>query len=248
MIKNFLKENKIYFEILSSVLLAGMAIIVSLQANSISKSQLDLAEKAQEISMLPHVPFVKAYFKYVETDIGERREDLIIANEGEALYELEVLPMAFLNLTELEVIHLDKESSNDFEPFGATFPIKSYFPNVIYGLNGNKGILQRREIPNTKSLDSELKKFEDLYSNDEKSINAQIERYLAVSYKDKFGTKHKKYFKFGFGGDSSPIAVSEGENLVSEFYRMRKTGELLDFKTSKAKDINELWLKHKQKI
>ncbi|PBP44108.1 hypothetical protein CCL11_13380 [Pseudomonas syringae] len=147
--KSFLTSNKIYFETCVSVLLAIMAILVSINANSIAKAQLSLANDAQRIATLPYLPNIKARFKLVSSNDGVRKEKLEITNSGDSMYELRAFPIAFLELRELQVVSANGPYTKSSNLNKFSIPLESYFPNVTMVDGTDKDFVLYQDIENT---------------------------------------------------------------------------------------------------
>ncbi|MDR3413318.1 MAG: hypothetical protein P4L87_20590 [Formivibrio sp.] len=238
--KNFLIENKIFFEIFTSILLGVMAIVVSVQANLIAKAQLALADESKNLTMLQHLPEIKAKFEYVDSEKRWRKERLVISNVGDEMHEFSSYEIAFVSLKELQLLHKNQEPDPSMHLKKARIPLAEYFPNVSFGVNQDKGVICTMDVDNTNLLDKNLGEFENLYLTNNKSMNSNIERFLRVGYKDKFRKKHVEYLKFGPAGESIPMNIEEGVEVFKEY----EAKNMLNFTKSTAKDINILWLKY----
>ncbi|UQS90720.1 hypothetical protein M5C90_04425 [Pseudomonas chlororaphis subsp. piscium] len=209
--KVFLTSNKIYFETCVSVLLAIMAIIVSINANSIAKAQLSLANDAQRIATLPYLPNIKARFKFVSSEDGVRKEKLEVTNSGDSMYELRAVPIAFLELRELQVVPINGPYTKNTHLNKSTIPLEGYFPNVTWVDGSDKNFVLYQDIEDTSLLEDRLNVFSKKYSSEEKHIIGGIEKYLLVSYKDRFKALHTEYFQFDPMGEGVLMDSSEGE-------------------------------------
>lgn len=184
--KGFLTSNKIYFETCVAVLLAIMAIIVSFNANSIAKAQLSLANDAQRIATLPYLPNIKARFKFISSEDCVRKEKLEVNNSGDSMYELRAVPIPFLKLRELQVVSINGPYTKNTHLNKSTIPLEGYFPNVTWVDGSDKDFVLYQDIENAGLLEDRLNVFSKKYSSEEKHIIGGIEKYLLVSYKDRF--------------------------------------------------------------
>jgi len=241
--KSFLEENKIYFDTAAAVLLAFMAIIISYQANSIARAQLTVADNSQKLAMLQHLPEIKAEIQYIGSMDGVRQDRLVISNVGSDMYEFRSDEIAFISLRELQLLHRNQKPVENMHLQKARIPLTDYFPFTRFGVNQDKGVISMLNINNNGVLNSELSKFEKLYFTKDKSMASNIERYLMVGYKDKFGKKHIKYFKFGPAGESIPMDEKLGVNVFLEF--KTKSEDSLNFIKSSVQEINNIWLKYR---
>ncbi|EEZ86468.1 hypothetical protein VME_36260 [Vibrio harveyi 1DA3] len=247
--KEFLERNKIYFDTavvtlvgLASVALAIMAILVSVNANSIAQSQLQVAEASQQLNMLTHLPKVSATFYHVDTTEGVRQETLEIVNSGQELYDLEFYPIAILGYGQDQIIH----SENQFDPKlklnKGEIPLVSYFPSMSYGYNENTGVLVRIPLKNVNGLTERLEEISNTLRSDMVSYNFYVRRYLRISYVDSFGITHEEYYRFAAGGTSVPISLDEGRTLFNNYKNNVKNKKLVNYKKSTSQEIINILL------
>jgi len=244
-LKVFLTSNKIYFETCVSVLLAIMAIIISINANSIAKAQLSLANDAQRIATLPYLPNIKARFKFVSSEDGVRKEKLEVTNSGDSMYELRAVPIAFLELRELQVVPINGPYIKNTHLNKSTVPLEGYFPNVTWVDGSDKNFVLYQDIEDTGLLDDRLNAFSKKYSSEEKHIIGGIEKYLLVSYKDRFKALHTDYFQFDPMGEGVLMDSSEGEAVFKSYNESSQKKVKLDYKISTPEEIGKFWLKMK---
>jgi hypothetical protein len=242
--KEFLERNKVYFDTaiatlvgLASIALAIMAILVSINANSIAHSQLRVAEASQQLNMRTHLPKVSATFYHVDTTEGVRQESLEIVNNGQELYDLEFYPIAILGYGQNQIIH----SENQFDPKlklkKGEIPLVWYFPSMSYGYNENKGVLVRIPLKNVNGLTKRLEEISDTLGSDVVSYNFYVRRYLRISYVDNFGITHEKYYRFTAGGTSVPLSMEEGSTLFSNYENNIENENLINYKKSTSQEI-----------
>ncbi|WP_025168207.1 hypothetical protein [Pseudomonas syringae] len=243
--KVFLTSNKIYFETCVSVLLAIMAIIVSINANSIAKAQLSLANDAQRIATLPYLPNIKARFKFVSSEDGVRKEKLEVTNSGDSMYELRAVPIAFLELRELQVVPINGSYTKNTHLNKSTIPLEGYFPNVTWVDGSDKNFVLYQDIEGTGLLEDRLNVFSKKYSSKEKHIIGGIEKYLLVSYKDRFKALHTDYFQFDPMGEGVLMDSSEGGAVFKSHSESSQKKIKLDYKVSTPEEIGNFWLKLK---
>ncbi|AKF43777.1 hypothetical protein ACQJ22_25010 [Pseudomonas fragariae (ex Marin et al. 2024)] len=243
--KDFLTSNKIYFETGVSVLLAIMAILVSINANSIAKAQLSLANDAQRIATLPYLPNIKARFKLVSSNDGVRKEKLEITNSGDSMYELRAFPIAFLALRELQVVSANGPYTKNAHLKKLSIPLESYFPNGTMVDDMDKDFVLYQDIENTGLLKDRLDAFSKKYDSEEKHVIGGIDKYLVVSYKDRFNVLHTDYFQFDHAGEGVLMGSSDGEGVFKRYNEYSKKEIKLDYKISTPEEIGNLWVKLK---
>lgn len=237
--------NKIYFETCVSVLLAAMAIIVSINANSIAKAQLSLANDAQRIATLPYLPNIKARFKFIPSEGGIRKEKLEVTNSGDAMYELRAVPVAFLEVRELQVVPMNGAHKENTHLKKFLIPLEGYFPSVIWVDGSDKDFVLYQDIENTELLEDRLNTFSKKYNTEDKNVVGGIKKYLAVTYKDRFKIKHTDYFEFDPVGEGVLIDSIEGEAVFNTYNGYSQQKIKLNYKSSTPEDIGFLWIKLK---
>ncbi|MFA0080352.1 hypothetical protein AB4427_19880 [Vibrio artabrorum] len=242
--KAFLERNKIYFDTaiatlvgLASIALAVMAILVSINANSIAQSQLQVAEASQQLNMWTHLPKVSATFYHVDTIEGVRQETLEIVNNGQELYDLELQPIAILGYKQDQIIHSENQFDPKLQLEKGELPLVGYFPSVRYGYNENIGVLVRIHLKNVNGLNKRLEEISDSLRSDVLSYNFYVRRYLRISYIDNFGITHEKYYRFSAGGTSVPISMEEGIALFNNYENNVKNEKLVNYKKSTSQEI-----------
>lgn len=239
--KAFLERNKIFFEIFTSVLLGLMAIIVSYQANLIAKAQLQLANESQQLALKEHLPEIEAKFQRPDPTKGREKEELIISNIGESMYEFQSYEIAYLSIRELQVVYAHQTTTPGVHLKRAMIPLTNYFPTFSYIVNYNKGVIKTLEIENRDTLPSLTTRLEKDYKEIRKSINIEIERFMRTEYKDKFGGEHVDYFKFGVFGESIAIDNEKGMTIFSEYSKMVSNGSFVDYEIPEKSNISHIW-------
>lgn len=222
-----------------------MAIIVSFNANSIAKAQLSLANDAQRIATLPYLPNIKARFKFISSEDGVRKEKLEVNNSGDSMYELRAVPIAFLKLRELQVVSINGPYTKNTHLNKSTIPLEGYFPNVTWVDGSDKDFVLYQDIENAGLLEDRLNVFSKKYSSEEKHIIGGIEKYLLVSYKDRFKVLHTDYFQFDPMGEGVLMDSSEGEVVFKSYNESSQKKIKLDYKSSTPEEIGKFWLKLK---
>lgn len=252
--KNFLTDNKIYFETataaflsLAGLALSFMAVMVSCKANSI-------AEEAAKVSKLSELPSISAWFRLEKNSQGgNRTETLVIKNSGDVMFEFTSYPFAFLSLRELNLI-TPGSTPGDKKLKKADVPLLHYFPTISYTgfvtkdeddsnlAAGSKGIISLTTVSNTNQLNDVLGSFSAETKLNDKVTAGNIDRYLKVTYTDKFSDKHVQYYRFDPFGASVPISEEEGEALLSTYDNLaKKSGSHAEYDNTTKADLERIW-------
>lgn len=256
MCKLFLKKNKIYFEITSSLLLGIMAILVSYQSNKIAKSQLTVAESqlqvdraqlevanhAIQLQEQEQLPDVKAKIRTVIDENGDVSDSVEILNTGKDLYDLNSSIVAFLSVRELQVINSNKPPKQVPHLINAFIPIDNYPESFTIVEDPNNGKMSTIQIKSTRKLDQTFEEFKTTHETKSRSVVSFIEKYIYISYKDKFGLKHSKYYQFGPGGDSIPMDNTSGEDIFKMHQFGIKNQRYIDMENIDKNTLDRLWV------
>jgi hypothetical protein len=261
-VKSFLEENKIYFEIISTVLLGIMAVYVSYQSNEIAKSQLTVAESqlqvdqaqlqvahhAMQLQEQEQLPDVKAKIRTVIHRNGEVSDRVEILNTGKDLYDLKNNIIAFFSIRELQVISGNKPLEQVPHLINAVIPIGNYPDNFTDVKDPNNGKMFTTKIKSTRELDKAFETFKSSQETKSRSLVSFIEKYLYVSYKDKFGKNHSKYYHFGPGGDSIPMDNVSGDNIFKLHQLGIERKIYIDIDSIDKNKLERLWIDYGKDI
>ncbi len=262
MIKLFLEQNKIYFEIISTVLLGMMAIYISYQSNEIAKSQLTVAESQLQVDQAQlqvahhaiqlqeqeQLPDVKANFRTVKHEDGEEFYRVEILNTGKDLYDLNNEIIAFLSMRELQVISDNKPLEQVPHLISAVIPIGNYPESLTEVKDPNNGEMFTTKIKNTRELEQAFETFRSSQETKSRSLVSFIEKYLYVSYKDKFGKNHSKYYHFGPGGDAIPMDNVSGDNIFKLHQLGIERQKYIDIDNIDKRKLERLWIDYGKDI
>lgn len=235
MLKKKLEDNKIYFETLAASSISVMAIIVSFCSYLISEQSLTL-------SKLDHLPVISAEFRHEIRENERPSHSLIISNSGAAMYEFKAYLFSFLDIQELQVVRLDEEVKK--VPLkGAMIPLENYLSLVSHSSNDNQGIISKYFVMDGSKLDRAINSFASKKAQNARSFGDKVKRYLFVSYNDKFGVHHNKYFKFSPAGTSIPLINQDGKLLLSKHNEDSDMGSKLDYRDPTTAELIRLWEK-----
>ncbi|WP_429046775.1 hypothetical protein [Aeromonas veronii] len=262
MCKLFLKKNRIYFEIISSLLLGVMAILVSYQSNVIAESQLKIDESQLQVDQAQlqvanhaiqlqeqeQLPDVKAKIRTVIDENGDVSDSVEILNTGKDLYDLNSSIVAFLSVRELQVINGNTPPKQVPRLINAFIPIYNYPENFIIVEDPNNGKMSTIQIKSTRKLDQTFEEFKTTHETKSRSVVSFIEKYIYISYKDKFGLKHSKYYQFGPGGDSIPMDNTSGEDIFKMHQLGIKHQKYIDMENIDKNTLDRLWVDYGRNV
>ena len=222
-IKEWLKENKIFFETIAIVLLSTMAIIVSIQSNKISSSQLRIAEDQKRIMVAQNLPLLRlnAYQVYTkETD--KYSEDIIkIVNEGPPLYEFHKDYVVFI---EFEFGKRGEALSKILIPlngyYGSSF-LTGESKNLLCTITGPKNKLK---------YDNFISEFRSLAEKEGYYAFDKLRRFININYKDLFEQRHSDFYEVDFF-NSKKMEPEEGQKYFTLHYQSHTNLSLVEFTT-----------------
>jgi len=194
--KDKLENNKIYFEVLVTLLLSIMAIIVSVQSNRIADNQTMIMKE----QALPQFRINK--IQIYNEEIGKYTDDnIVIYNQGGILYDFSHKTAVYMNLQY-------KNKDNLYQT--KRIPLKDYYKfNSVTG-NG-KGLLV------TIGGNQNHQKIVDAESNNNYSIQIDIKQYVNLNYKDIFGEYHTDYYYIPAVGWSNQLSHENGKEIFKKY-------------------------------
>lgn len=241
LLKQFLTNNKIYFETILVLLLGAMAISVSLSANHIATAQLQLATEAQKVAILPYQPNISARFKYLPSLGSTTKGQLLITNDGDTAAQLQIEPIAFLDLHELQIIPINGPATRSVHLQRALLGLNHYFPNITLINDESKHFELTQEIDNIDALALKIDELSKSQNSNTTSLTGYVEKYVKVFYLDRFKTEHVDYFRFDPSGEGVLMSRSEGEAMFSRYATLQQSHQTLDYWDASKEDIATLW-------
>jgi len=176
--KDFLKNNKIYFEILSSVMFGGGAILISFAAYNLSKEQVEISK----ISNRPHF--------YIEVAL-RKDPDTKFYNDSEQYIYNSGAPVHNLSIDSNEFIEVEFFGNN---PRKEILPISGYYFGQFRN-HSPVGLLTTFKGPGNNAAMSALDfaSLEYTKSHDE-YFELHLKVLVSISYTDFDGTDKTDYF------------------------------------------------------
>lgn len=234
--KAFLERNKIFFETFAATFLGIMGIFVSI-------SQTTLASHSNEIAKIPYLPQIISRLKSEGSACGPKSWELITSNISGNAYDVQVNPIAFLNIRELQLLNLGEKPKQNAHLKSATIPLEGYFLPIAYGTSDTKGKLVVQCTDNPSKMDMSEREFDSIYeSKMHNSITHDTIIYIMVKYKDRFRNSHTKFFKVDGSGQTVPVSPSLGRNEFNIYHNMINENKYLIYGKSTGIDIMDKWL------
>ncbi len=177
MIKEWLEKNKIFFEIISSILFGMAALAISISSCNISNLQLDTSLAA----ITPHFYIQNVLFMNPETGYYDE-EEMYIYNAGNPVYNIDIREYTFIGVHffgkhekegYIPIYGYYSAQFNEHQPTGKLSTFKGFKNNQHYG-NLYKELLNMPK--------------QEVY------FEIGIIHLVLITYVDKFGNTGKKYF------------------------------------------------------
>ena len=219
-LRDWLNNNKIFFETIVAVILAIMAIALTIMSINVSIKTNEIAFYETEIIKMENQPIfefkVTYYYDINDFNYPVVHEKLIINNVGKPLKEFNCEKMIFLKITYWE---------NNY-PKPAFIPIDYYFPVRSKGnLTGELITFQDSYGPYEKTgnvfkvlqAEKNLSEYVNrLNAND--SVNIDILRFIKVEYTDIFGIIHDEIYLVDQVNGAYKLNENDGAT-ISKYYK-----------------------------
>ena len=228
--KEWLERNKIYFETISTSLLAVMAIIVSIASIWISQNQL-------ENDKLLNQPLIKVsneVFSYAGGDNDSRF--LIVENKGTPITEFSSRLYTFIKI---EANKKPFEKSIDRQII--YIPINDYFGGTISTNNFKGELTTYIGINNYQLLNNIKTDFKKKFDKDLPMTFFSLIQFMEVGFKDYKGDKIAKLFKIDEVREGFEI---ERDEEFTSLLKVWKENSRSYIYTIKTEDIKELIIKN----
>lgn len=192
--KKFLENNKIYFDILSSVMFGGAALCISLASCSLSKEQLEISE----VSTRPHFYIDTVLYKDPETKMYNDSE-MSIYNAGAPAYNIDIAHYEFI-----EVQYYGKNPRTKILLVSGYYfgQFNNHTPNGLISTlkgPGNNGVMAALDF---RSLD--IAKSRDEY------FELNLKLLVAITYSGRGGESTTQYYL-----DKQQVSRSSVESLLT---------------------------------
>lgn len=232
--KRFLTDNKIYFETFTAVALSVMAILVSCKSNEIAQSDM-------ELNKLAHLPVISATFDTSRDVHGRISHTLNIIKSGGPMYEFAAIPFSYIKLYEMIILEPEKSDALSSSR-SVRVPLTGYFPYISYSSGAEDGPIMQYHISGPEKFHEVFHSFSDKKSDENSRISSDIEKYLVVSYTDKFREKHTQYYSFDYAGRSIPMDDSAGRELFLKYSKESKSSQhVIEYSSPSITRFENVW-------
>lgn len=234
---------------LAAIVVASASCWIAASQRDIQKAQAaielrqaDIQQRQMEIEQQPFVPRLK-----VRLNVNDKgRTDLVMVNEGGALYELEYETYAFLTLQETRVIGSEADKKRGGRPYESiSVPVRGFLINVSERQDETHGELARVYGADLASFNKSFEAFDAAHAAVEEHMSEDVTLILKVSYRDQFDHRVTKFFDVGYVGQTE-IPAAEAERRVEKFEDPSQVGNIPWIKELSAQDLQGLWASHAQ--
>jgi len=248
-IRSWLNNNKIFFETIVALLLAVMAITLTIMSINVSEKANEIAFYETEITKMENQPIFRfmldSNFIYLDNDIVPAKEQLIVSNIGKALKEIDCRSIIFLKITYWK---------NESLPEYALIPINDYYFTEFHTTNLTGELIYfqshlyyNRETGNRLEIHKANNNFSEFaIKQNDNSGSIEILRFINVEYIDIFNNFHEEiYFVHPIYG--SHKLNEEEKNTVRDYYTSFEYTNTFNILNLPPDIIYEKWLKNIKK-
>jgi len=234
-LRQWLTENKVFFETIASVLLGLMSIIVSLVALRLSSYQAQLTESQIALSKQQQLPIItlNEHLIFDDKSSSFTRKQLVISNIGPPLKEFSYEHAEFMKLT--------SQLSNH------------KFASVLVPLNGyyDTGVLTHEPVGKLATLSSSIAEgnhskavdviwaFSSLIEEEKRQGYGDVMSYVAVRYKDIWGESHEDVYLASNGG--ARLSSAEGREIIEAKSEGFKKQNYVELQTVTPQILYQKW-------
>lgn len=195
-IRDWLNNNKIFFEVIVMGWLTYMAITVSRKANEIADAQTSIMRQEQ----LPQFEFRSEQLKNEKTGIYDYRTWYVV-NRGGRFSDLDMRDLTFVTFVNRGDQLLDT----------IRIPVYGYLSMVKTISMESQGAVYTFNNDRNGALEYQLR--QDMFDQG----YLDVDSYAKISYKDLFGTTVYEYYRLGIGTEK----ISETEYLKLDSIHLR---------------------------
>ncbi len=207
-IKNWLQNNKIFFETIGITAFTIMSIIVALSANNISQYQTNLSELEHQ----PIFNFQRDYFP-INSSLEQFKQDLIISNEGTPITNFRAESATFYDI---KLYDINNSSKNII----ARVPVDGYFLYPFYSYNSTGELVRfesSNKFSNTYLINQILSNFTRYFNNDNSICSIEFKQYIKIYYTDIYNKNREKYYYLDILSNNL-ISEYSGKKIYQYYY------------------------------
>jgi hypothetical protein len=215
---------------MSSILLACMALIVSVKTCEVAELQNDLTA----IAYLPHLTIESHLERNEQTGVYDR-ESITIQNTG---YDISEVYCEYKTYFTLTLTPKDPQANQ----IRLTLPVVGYF-NITHPTNSSTGLLFTitPDFENNSKMGFLQLSTRQIVLSRFQFHDLELVRLVKVSYRNKLGTRVSQYYKVDSVNGGREI--TQGEYLNYEASAMAWRADIHQFEDITAKDLEDIILK-----
>lgn len=223
--RSWLERNKIFFETITAVFLATMAVMVSY-------AQFKMMDKQNQISEANALPQIISTISFTKDNSSNYTDEwLLIDNEGGVIKETDTSQAVFLKAT--------YSSLNPIKLKVLYIPLSGYYGTAFSSGRGKGTITSAFGKNNYAKFHSFAQTFKPPLSENEEMLYVELVRMVRIKYIDIFGKEHIDYQVVDPIGGANALSKSEGERIFSAFNNALKKGTFLDFNKINANNFHD---------
>ena len=186
--KIWLEENKIFFEVVASVLISVAAFAVSFASYNVTKQQLALTEEQLKVSRFQYRPhfYIEESYLYNKNTNKYYESELKIFNEGSPVHNIETIISSFIRINQYK----------NGKEFISDIPIIGYY-NSSFDSQTPSGEISTKKGKNNNEIFSKLHSEVIKSKNIEKkygTVEINIYHIVRINFIDNEGGIDSQYF------------------------------------------------------
>lgn len=216
-----------------SLSLTVMALVLSWNSNKLAHQQNEIMikESLPEFVIDKHYEYDVSLSKYTT-------EILSIYNKGEIASEIHGSTAVFFNIEYFENCSLIKNC----EYRNVVIPVSGYYEDFIHHGSINELVMTIQGINNNLRVYQLNIGLQDICRQNGSSCFVGLDRYLMLSYKDKFEKSHMDYYYIENVGDGYIIDDKKGISVFNKFREMYKNN-VIELVSINPRQLYSLMLK-----
>jgi hypothetical protein len=233
--KNWLQENKIYFETVAAVFLSVAAILVTTAQTIFIFKQARLMDMQTKVGKQQSLPqFIIRRVVFSDPNYKKYYDKHYITDEW---IEITNLGGVFYNLQSSEVVILEIEYQYNLQPWKSSktiqIPVFGYY--FTEEPPKNKGRFYIKGNHNLVKFYDLQKDLRTLAGEDYAFLSQKT--YLKLTYRDLLGDLHNDYYEINYSSSEGKlISLKEGKTIFDNFEILSVLSSK-EYKENKSKDI-----------
>lgn len=220
----WLEKYKVFFETITALLLAAMAIMVSI-------AQFRMMEKQNEISIANGIPQILATISFEKDRQGNYSDEWqVVENEGGVIKQARTFEAMFIKVA--------YSSSRPARIQTLNIPLSGYYNTEFLTGRGKGTIAKSWGKGSNKKFNDFSNEFKPLMANNNEILLVSLVRMLKILYLDIFGQQRTEYLVVDPLGGSSTVSKPEGDRIFTAYDTALDSAKYLDFSKLNAAEFH----------